>query len=65
MAVPISGNFEMFGTGSSNSIAGAISSSGVDVSGITTFNDLIAVSTVEYFDPIYAGSIASLNEVLE
>ena len=63
MAVPTSGNFDMFGTGTTTTIAGAIVEGGGDVSGLTTFDQLIAVSTTSKFDATYAGTISSLSDV--
>ncbi len=56
MAVPTTGQYEMFGTSSASSIEGAISASGVDTSGVTTFHQLINLSTVEYFDQYMLGT---------
>ena len=57
MAVPVSGNFDMFGTGSTTSIAGAMHDTGDNVTGITTFNALISASNPAKFDFNYAGEI--------
>ena len=57
MAVPTSGNFEMFGTGSTTSIAGALNSAGDNVNGLTTFTQLINVSTAGKFNFTYAGEV--------
>lgn len=59
MGVPSTGSFNMFGTGSNTSIAGAISSSGGSVGGLTSFTELINASTADYFDPLYAGTITT------
>lgn len=58
MAVPTSGNFEMFGTGSNTTIAGAIVEGGANVDGLTTFNQLIAASTASRFDFDFAGAVS-------
>ena len=57
MAVPVSGNFEMFGTGSTTSIAGAMHDTGDNVTGLTTFNELISASNAGKFNFYYAGEI--------
>jgi len=57
MAVPISGSFEMFGTGSSTTIAGALAEGGSNVTGVSTFNDLINLANSNYFDSAYSGVI--------
>ena len=57
MGVATTGNFSMFGTGSTESIAGAIQQGGGNVDDLTTFNELIAVSTEGFFDAAYAGTI--------
>ena len=63
MAVPTSGKYAMFGTSSSEPIAGAISSSEGNVSGVDDFGNLINVSNLNYFDPRYAGDLNSLDDV--
>ena len=63
MAVPTSGNFDMFGTGTTTTIAGAIVEGGGSVSGLTTFSQLIAAATVSKFDATYAGTISSLSDI--
>ena len=62
MAVPTSGNFDMFGSGTTT-IAGAIVEGGGSVSGLTTFSQLIAAATVSKFDATYAGTINSLSDI--
>ena len=57
MAVPTSGNFEMFGTGSNTTIAGAMHDTGDAVSGIDNFNDLKAQANAGKFNYTYAGAI--------
>tara|TARA_B110000503_G_scaffold105806_1_gene157898 strand:+ start:1048 stop:2802 length:1755 start_codon:yes stop_codon:yes gene_type:complete len=59
MPVPTTGNFDMFGTATDTTIAGAIVEGGGDVTGLTTFTQLIGVSTAEYFDSTYAGTITT------
>lgn len=63
MGVPTSGDFNMFGTATTASIAGAIEAGGSNVSSITTFEDLIAASTASLFDSTYSGTISSLSDV--
>ena len=63
MAVPTSGKYAMFGTSSSEPIAGAISSSEGNVTGVDNFSNLIDVSNLNYFDPKYAGNLNSLDDV--
>ena len=57
MAVPTSGNFEMFGTGSNTTIAGAMHNTGDNVTGIENFNDLKAAANSGKFNFTYAGEI--------
>ena len=62
MAVPTTGNFNMFGTESIDTIQGAVSSSisfedWNAVKNETDFNDLKAAADSRFFDPVYAGSI--------
>ena len=57
MAVPVTGNFDMFGTGSNTCIAGAMHNTGDTITGVTTFNALISASTAGKFDYTYAGAI--------
>ena len=57
MAVPTSGNFEMFGTGSNTTIAGAMHNTGDNVTGIENFDDLKAAANSGKFDFTYAGEI--------
>ena len=59
MGVPTSGDFNMFGTATTASIAGAIEAGGSNVSSLTTFDDLIAASTASLFDSTYAGTITT------
>lgn len=64
MAVPTTGNFKMFGTGSDDTIQGAISSSisfedWNAVANETDFNDLRSAADSRFFDPVYAGSISN------
>src|SRR6056300_75702 len=68
MAVPITGNFEMFGTGSvavpnNTTIAGAIKEGGDNVDNLTTFTQLIAASNAEFYDPTYAGTINTTSDI--
>ena len=57
MGVPTTGNFNMFGTGSTESIAGAIQQGGGSVDDLTSFTELIGASTAGFFDSAYAGNI--------
>lgn len=59
MAVPTSGSFAMFGTGSLTTIAGALEQSGVEVYDLTTFEELVASSTAGLFDATYAGTVTN------
>ena len=63
MAVTTEGSFEMFGTGSDATLAGAIQQGGGNVSNLTTFTQLIQVSNATQFDPIYSGPISSISEI--
>lgn len=62
MAVPVNGEYEMFGTGSEASIEGAINSHD-STSGIDDFDSLIDTSVLSYFDPKYSGDLNSLTDV--
>lgn len=59
MAVPTTGSFDMFGTGSITSIQGAMKDTGDIVDGLTQFNQLISSSTYYKFDYDYAGEITN------
>ena len=59
MGVPTSGDFNMFGTATTASIAGAIEAGGSHVSSLTTFEELIAASTASLFDSTYSGTITT------
>ena len=64
MAVPTSGNFEMFGTGSNTTIAGAIVEGGGNVDGLDTFTLLRAASNPDLFDETYSGVVTNaINHV--
>ena len=64
MAVPTSGNFEMFGTGSNTTIAGAIVEGGDNVDGLNTFTLLRAASNPDLFDETYSGVVTNaINHV--
>ena len=57
MAVPITGSFEMFGTGSNITIAGAIIEGGGTVDELSTFTQLINASDPSRFDVNYSGVV--------
>ena len=59
MAVPTSGNFKMFGTGSNTTIAGALNASGEDVTGLDTFTQLVGVSVAGKYKYEFAGAISN------
>ena len=59
MGVPTSGDFNMFGTATTASIAGAIEAGGSNVSSLTTFEELISASNASLFDSTYAGTITT------
>tara|TARA_R110002073_G_scaffold311808_2_gene483027 strand:+ start:145 stop:1050 length:906 start_codon:yes stop_codon:yes gene_type:complete len=65
MGVPTSGEFYMFGNSSNNTIAGAINegTGASTTNSLTTFTELINASNTDKFDPIYAGTITSLDQV--
>ena len=64
MAVPTSGNFEMFGTGSNTTIAGAIVEGGGNVDSLDTFTLLRAASNPDLFDETYSGVVTNaINHV--
>lgn len=65
MAVPTTGNFDMFGTGSITSIQGAMKDTGDTVDGLTQFNQLISSSTYYKFDYDYAGEVTDPNTQIE
>lgn len=65
MPVPTSGNFDMFGT-SNTTIQGAIVEGGASgASSSTDFNNLKGLASINKFDPVYAGNVATLFEVVE
>lgn len=64
MPVPTSGNFDMFG-GANTTIQGAIVQGGGSAGSLTTFNNLINVSNVDLFDPLYSGGVLALTDVTQ
>ncbi len=68
MAVPVGGNFSMFGHTNNLTIAGAIVEGGADsntVSNTDNFNDLITLSDINKFDPLYSQGAAQLSEITQ
>jgi hypothetical protein len=61
MTIPTSGNFDMFGTGSTTTIAGAIQQHGGIVAGVTDFESLRNLTTASFFDSTYAGNITDVT----
>jgi hypothetical protein len=71
MSVPINGNFDMFGI-TDETIQGAIKEGIIYFNGLTasidtstSFNNLISLSNITLFDPIYAGTITNISQITE
>jgi hypothetical protein len=64
MAIPKTGSYEMFTTGSTKTIAGGIKEGSAAASdGAINFSNLITTSSLDYFDKVYSGEIRSLSDV--
>lgn len=67
MAVPVGGNFSMFGA-TGTAIAGAIVEGGANfntVDAVNNFNDLKALANIDKFDPLYSNGATTLGNIVE
>lgn len=69
MGVPYTGSYDMFGTSTTLPIAGAVSQSGGDVTGVTEFtgstSSLISASFITKFDEFHSKGANTLEEINE
>lgn len=69
MGVPYTGSYDMFGTSTTLPIAGAVSQSGGDVTGVTEFtgstSSLISASFITKFDEFHSKGANDLEEINE
>lgn len=68
MAVPVGGNFSMFGVNNNKTIAGAIVEGGADsntVTNVNNFNELKGLANINKFDPLYSNDATTLGNIVE